>query len=1161
MRKLLRLSILAFCLVAVAARAQEVTTTTPLNQQPYNPAVPIVRVTPGVAQTGNLLELYSKTQLATPAVVTFTNGGAGTLSNYYAQAVWVDYGGRQSLPGPEASLLNAGNAAIINPPVAPAGAAGWLPYVSVTPGHETLQAVPANCTTVTVGNVTACAPTASWTTPASGIAPPTGVTPPTMNSAFVWATGFDADGNLMENSITKGLVSGACVPPTLGGVLDATCFNGADMSLKIAAAIADLPATNCSPYSNFNCLSGIVDARGFTGAQTWSVNPLPVAVPGSGYKKVKLLLGDVQITHSVTISLPGDFTIEGAGRTQTIFKYTGNGDAFLLSGVKYNTLSGLQIDLSGAGNSAVALHLLEVPGTYSPVSFNSFQDIEIDGANTPPPAASGQTGIMIDAQGAGGQQWIAWNNFSDFWFNTVHQTTSPFTSLSWLGSALTDVGVNNEGNKFTNFQINNSSTPSGYAITVNGQRNSYLGFWIGYDRAFSTVGNGFHFTASTAGNLAFAIGDLGGALFTDAGNYSSLPGEPNLIYGRVIAPTVLGNSSGTWSNPLGMARDTDYEVSAESITGADHAVFMASVSGFSNGFTVNYTNAPQSMSYSFLNGPVGIGLSSPVIANGLLQLQQNAGSNVDLMLNQDTVSLWKLRNTATTGDFALYNGATGTNSLTVAKATGNIILNGNLGIGKTPSANAQLDVAKSIVSGLNPVTFSATPTFLASLGNTQTITLTGNVTSSTLSNATAGQRLTFNIYQDATGSRTFVWPLTVVGAPTISSTPLSVTSWSCTWDGTNCVPHGRTSDGSVPVTGGITLTTLATPVNAAFSDIATGGTLLANTAYYYRVSANNSYGETLASVETSLTTANDGNNTHQVVVNWAQVNGATFYKVYGRSTAAELQMATVYGGATLTWTDNGSVTPSGALPAVDNSSSVTIPGDLTLTNSNGLQGRNINFFSAGSRQGQFLWNPNGGIALSFMAGAQVFSSFRIETSSKWHFDAPTGGAGFIFSMDNGNGSLNNTPLIIGDNSLATEGQFTTYNGIPTVSGGVAAEYAYTDLTAQGAAIGPTTLYAVPSTGGGMYRISWNAKVTTAGTTSVLGGAGGFQITYTDADDSVTLTPLAVPNALANGNTTATQLSGVVVVNAKASTNISYQFGYTSTGTQMLYSLHVKLEKL
>ena len=144
------------------------------------------------------------------------------------------------------------------------------------------------------------------------------------------------------------------------------------------------------------------------------------------------------------------------------------------------------------------------------------------------------------------------------------------------------------------------------------------------------------------------------------------------------------------------------------------------------------------------------------------------------------------------------------------------------------------------------------------------------------------------------------------------------------------------------------------------------------------------------------------------------------------------------------------------------------------------------------------------------------------------------------------------------------GIFTMYNSTATVFSGVPPIYAYRDLLTQGAAIGATTLWTTSAVGGGFYRVSWNAKVTRVGSvSSTLGGAGGFQVTYTDADDSVALTPLAVPNAAANGNTTATQLSGVVMVNAKVSTNIQFQFGYTDGGgaNNMLYSLHIRMEKL
>jgi hypothetical protein len=67
----------------------------------------------------------------------------------------------------------------------------------------------------------------------------------------------------------------------------------------------------------------------------------------------------------------------------------------------------------------------------------------------------------------------------------------------------------------------------------------------------------------------------------------------------------------------------------------------------------------------------------------------------------------------------------------------------------------------SIAIGSNKivaVAFSATPIFDASQGNIFEITLTGNVTSSTLVNVSPGMDITFIIHQDSTGGRTFVPP-------------------------------------------------------------------------------------------------------------------------------------------------------------------------------------------------------------------------------------------------------------------------------------------------------------------------------------------------------------------------------------------------------------------
>ena len=103
---------------------------------------------------------------------------------------------------------------------------------------------------------------------------------------------------------------------------------------------------------------------------------------------------------------------------------------------------------------------------------------------------------------------------------------------------------------------------------------------------------------------------------------------------------------------------------------------------------------------------------------------------------------------------------------------------------------------------------------------------------------------------------------------------------------------------------------VSTPVGVTCAT--TTGTLAAAT-YYYRVTATTAGGETTPSTEVSFAAGA----TTGVAITWPQVAGATGYKVYGRTTGAELLMATITNGTTLTWTDAGSVTPSGAMPTVN----------------------------------------------------------------------------------------------------------------------------------------------------------------------------------------------------------------------------------------------------
>lgn len=93
-----------------------------------------------------------------------------------------------------------------------------------------------------------------------------------------------------------------------------------------------------------------------------------------------------------------------------------------------------------------------------------------------------------------------------------------------------------------------------------------------------------------------------------------------------------------------------------------------------------------------------------------------------------------------------------------------------------------------LVSPQTTVTFSNSPTFDASQGNSFKITLTGNVTSSTLSNAIAGQFITFEIIQDSSGNHTFIWPANVVGGINFADSVLNANAviiQTFYFDGTN----------------------------------------------------------------------------------------------------------------------------------------------------------------------------------------------------------------------------------------------------------------------------------------------------------------------------------------------------------------------------------------
>ena len=86
---------------------------------------------------------------------------------------------------------------------------------------------------------------------------------------------------------------------------------------------------------------------------------------------------------------------------------------------------------------------------------------------------------------------------------------------------------------------------------------------------------------------------------------------------------------------------------------------------------------------------------------------------------------------------------------------------------------ADLGAALAVVSFASSIAFDAS-TISPRVGAFQ-LTLTGNVTPTTLANTTAGQVLIFIVIQDGTGGHTFAWPSSVTGGVVINPTASSIT--------------------------------------------------------------------------------------------------------------------------------------------------------------------------------------------------------------------------------------------------------------------------------------------------------------------------------------------------------------------------------------------------
>ncbi|CAB3782097.1 hypothetical protein [Paraburkholderia fynbosensis] len=137
---------------------------------------------------------------------------------------------------------------------------------------------------------------------------------------------------------------------------------------------------------------------------------------------------------------------------------------------------------------------------------------------------------------------------------------------------------------------------------------------------------------------------------------------------------------------------------------------------------------------------------------------------------------------------------------------------------------------------------------------------------------------------------------------------------------------------------------------------------------------------------------------------------------------------------------------------------------------------------------------------------------------------------------------------------------TSYGGLTLVGEGVPVQIASAAQLTQAANVSPTTLYTVPAGGAGWYRVSVQAVVTQAATTSsALPNVG---VTWTDNDSGVALSAITMtPTNTANAPGAFGLGSQMMYV--KAGTTIQYQTSnYASSGaTPMQYAVRARLEYL
>ena len=571
-------------------------------------------------------------------------------------------------------------------------------------------------------------------------------------------------------------------------------FPGTDAGAKIAAAITDLPSTG-----------GTVDGRGLEGSQTG-------AATLTFNKPVKLILGAMTYSYTGTgcaiefASGSNGSAIEGIAGGTTITSTSGEIICFDASVHSNLTLEGFIATTSGSGKSVITL------GAGSAITSSQFLNLVLvaSGGNGSSAIKVTGSGNLVSSRFESLRAFMQVANATTAILHFIPGSTGAVNSNEFQSILLQDTVAGNSS--LSAIYISPSGSGHAQRNTFDGVTGEGLNAGLYYEKGasangltannkLSNVWDGDR-TATSTPNVTvsdYAYYTVLDNIFIDSGN----PGIPPVSESALaVAPIWIGDGNvGIGTATPSVALDIQGGLLNVGNSGADGSfteVFRTGLAGYTG--TANWRNSIySSVSSTPLSSKLKFSLANAQTTQADVMTLQGNG---DIVASTNVISPQFTSSAADPADagvvrlgndevIAAEAAPTGTDGTFKYNSSEQWEMNSPL------TVTGSVTASKALVSHLEAVTFSTTPTFDAALGNSFKMTLTGNVTSSTITNPQTGQFMTLLLCQDGTGSRTMTWPANLKlagGAFTLTTTLNKCDSITAVYDGTNWYETARAAN-------------------------------------------------------------------------------------------------------------------------------------------------------------------------------------------------------------------------------------------------------------------------------------------------------------------------------------------------------------------------------